>query len=144
MGRNGTLHILIAEDDSDDQLLIHDALQEAGLKGRILFVNDGVELLDFLTRQGKYKKGETFRPDFVLLDLKMPRKNGWEVLDSIRSDPGLKELPVFVLSTSTDEDDRQHAHRLGANGYFTKQVTFSGLVDEVRRIGQAWIHLRSN
>jgi two-component system response regulator len=142
MTPNGKPKILIAEDDADDRLLIHDALEEAGLNGHVTFVNDGVELLDCLYGKGKTGQGSPLRPDFILLDLKMPRKNGWEALDEIRRDPALKSLLVFILTTSTDDDDRQHARQRGANGYFTKQVTFDGLVDEIRRIGRAWERLK--
>jgi two-component system response regulator len=143
MSQNGKPKILIAEDDADDQLLIHDALEEAGLSGHVTFVGDGVELLNCLYGSGKPCLGSPHRPDFILLDLKMPRKNGWETLDEIRSDPDLNGLPVFILTTSTDDDDRQHARQRGANGYFTKQVTFGGLVDEIRRIGRVWERLKS-
>lgn len=134
--------ILMAEDDQDDRLLIHDALVESGLNGNLSFVNDGVELLDRLHGRDPAAPGRRVRPDFVLLDLKMPRKNGWEALEDIRGDPKLRDLPVFILTTSTDEEDRQRARQLGANGYFTKQVTFDNLVAEVTRIGRAWEALR--
>ena len=131
--------IVMAEDDFDDRLLIKDASEEAGLDYDITFLDDGVELLDYLYKRGEYQaEGTAPQPDFILLDLKMPRKNGWEVLEEIQADPLLQGIPIFVLTTSTDEDDRRNALKLGADGYFTKQVTFDGLVDVMKKIGKAW------
>lgn len=131
--------ILMAEDDSDDRLLFQDAFREAGLSGELKFVYDGVELMDYLHHQGNYQKVSLApRPDLVLLDLKMPRKNGWEALQELRSDPQLRDLPVFILTTSTDEEDRQRARHLGADGYYTKQSTFQQLIDVIHQIVQAW------
>jgi two-component system response regulator len=138
MAENTWPTIVMAEDDYDDRLLIKDALIEAGISDNILFVHDGVELLDYLHRRGAYATEEAPQPDFLLLDLKMPRKNGLETLEEIRSSAELKHLPAFILTTSTDEDDRQNAKRLGANGYFTKQVTFDGLVEVIRQIDLEW------
>jgi CheY-like chemotaxis protein len=122
--------ILIAEDDVDDRFLIGDALAEAGLVGEARFVDDGEELVDELHRSCPAC------PDLVILDLKMPRKGGWETLAEIQSNPGYRHLPVFILTTSNDEDDRQRAVRMGASGYFTKPVTFTALVEVIRQMAR--------
>jgi two-component system response regulator len=129
----------MAEDDQDDRLLIRDAVEEAGLGTDIKFLSDGVELLDYLHRRGPFQPvGAAPQPDFILLDLKMPRKNGWEALKEIQADPAIRSIPVFILTTSTDEEDRSRAISLGADGYFTKQVTFDGLINVIKEIGKIW------
>ncbi len=131
--------ILMAEDDYDDRLLNKDALEEAGLNAEVYYVGDGVELIDYLYRRGLFDGDQFFpRPSFILLDLKMPRKNGWEVLEEIKADPDFQEIPVFILTTSNNEDDQLHAKQMGANGYFTKPTTFAGLVQVMRAIGKTW------
>ena len=137
--------IIMAEDDYDDRLLIRDALEEAGLGTDIIFLDDGVELTDYLSRRrGFLPEGAASPPDFILLDLKMPRKNGWEVLEDLQGDPQLQAVPIFVLTTSTDEDDRRRALVLGADGYYTKQVTFDGLVEVMKEIGDRWTSGKSD
>jgi two-component system response regulator len=129
----------MAEDDYDDRLLNKDALEEAGLDVEVHYVEDGVELIDYLHQRGLFKEDRVSpRPSFILLDLKMPRKNGWEALEDIKADPNFYGLPVFILTTSNNEDDQLHAQQLGANGYFTKPATFAGLVRVMRMIGNTW------
>ncbi len=131
--------ILMAEDDADDRLLNKDALEEAGFNAEVYSVGDGVELIDYLYRRGNFDGDRSFpRPSFILLDLKMPRKNGWEALEEIKSKPEFQEIPIFILTTSNNEDDQLHAKQLGANGYFTKPATFAGLVQVMRAIGKTW------
>ncbi len=131
--------ILMAEDDADDRLLNKDALEEAGFNAEVYTVGDGVELIDYLYRRGNFDRDRSFpRPSFILLDLKMPRKNGWEALEEIKSKPEFQEIPIFILTTSNNEDDQLHAKQLGANGYFTKPATFAGLVQVMRAIGKTW------
>jgi CheY-like chemotaxis protein len=140
MEHHRTPKIIMAEDDYDDQLLIRDAVEEAGLGTDITFLNDGVELLDYLHHRGRFKTDDAApHPDFILLDLKMPRKNGWDVLKETQLDPRVQSIPVFVLTTSTDEEDRSKALALGADGYYTKQVTFDGLIHVIQEIGKRWV-----
>lgn len=132
--------VIIAEDDPDDRLLIKDAIQEASPKNiDVFFVQDGAEMLDYLHRRGKYHStAEAPTPELVLLDLNMPKKNGMEVLEEIKSDPALKTIPVVVLTTSHSPEHVQRSYELGGNGYVTKPDTFSELVDLMKKIEEYW------
>src|SRR4030067_2655550 len=135
---------LMAEDDPDDRLLIKEAFQESLLSNSIYFVEDGVELLDYLRHQGKYTNpSEAPSPDLILLDLNMPRKDGREALAEIKSDPHLRYIPVVVLTTSKAEEDIMRRYDIGAASYITKPVTFDGLVEVIRGLGQYWVPIRS-
>jgi CheY-like chemotaxis protein len=130
--------ILLAEDSSKDVELTLEALSENGLANRVVVVKDGVEALDYLRYEGKYKTRSRGMPAVFLLDLKMPRLNGIEVLHSIRNDPKLKTLPVVVLSSSREEIDLIRCYELGANAYVVKPVHFKDFVDAVKNIGVFW------
>jgi CheY-like chemotaxis protein len=134
--------ILIADDDPEDCLLIKEAFKEGFLINGLRFVEDGEELMDYLRRQGKYK--DPFlspRPGIILLDLNMPKKDGREALEEIKSDPDLKSLPVVVLTTSKEEEDILRSYNLGANSYITKPVTFAGLVNAIKTLGKYWLQI---
>jgi CheY-like chemotaxis protein len=133
--------ILMAEDDADDRVLARDAMQESRSVNRLRFVEDGQELMDYLTRSGTYAKREAPRPGLILLDLNMPRKDGREALREIKSDPDLRHIPVVVLTTSKTEEDVARAYDLGANSFITKPVTFDGLVEIVRTIDKYWFNI---
>ena len=131
--------ILMAEDDPDDRLLTQDALTESRLTNGLHFVEDGVELLDYLYKRGKYANpNRPPRPDLILLDLNMPRKDGREALEVIKADPDLRRIPVVVLTTSKAEEDILASYNLGVSGFITKPVTFSPLIEIMRIIGEYW------
>ena len=140
MERNGIpITILMADDDPDDRMLAREALEEIRLANPIYFVEDGVELMDYLYHRGKYSKPNDFpRPGLILLDLNMPRQNGREVLKKIKSDPELRAIPVVVLTTSKAEEDIYRTYDLGASSFITKPVTFDGLVKVMKTLKRYW------
>jgi len=132
--------ILMADDDEDDRMLTQDALKESRVRNTLYCVNDGVELLEYLRRQGKYAdKAKSPRPGLILLDLNMPRKDGREALKEIKADAELKNIPVVILTTSVQEEDKFKGYDLGAASYITKPVNFEGLVELMRALGQYWV-----
>ncbi len=134
--------ILMADDDADDCLLVSDALRETGQTHQLRCVRDGEELTDYLYRRGKYANGrDAPRPDLILLDLKMPKKDGREVLRELKSDPRMRRIPVVALTTSTAEDDVSLSYDIGANSYVTKPVTFRALVDMMNTLSKYWFEL---
>ena len=132
----------MADDDPDDRLLIKEAFQESLITNTIFFVEDGVELMDYLHRKEKYKNpGDSPMPDLILLDLNMPRKDGREALAEIKSDPHLRYIPVVVLTTSKAEEDIMRSYDIGAAGYITKPVTFDGLVEAIKGLKRYWVQI---
>ena len=132
--------ILMADDDEDDRLLALDALKEGRVLNNLHCVEDGVELLEYLRREGKFTDPATSpRPSLILLDLNMPRMDGREALQHIKADPNLRSIPVVILTTSKEEEDMIRGYDLGAASYITKPVNFEGLVDLMRAIGRYWI-----
>tara|TARA_R110001583_G_scaffold40798_4_gene130226 strand:+ start:6648 stop:7106 length:459 start_codon:yes stop_codon:yes gene_type:complete len=132
--------ILMADDDEDDRLLARDALTESRVINELHFVEDGVELLEYLTYQGKYQdKSSAPKPGLILLDLNMPRKDGRQALKEIKANPQLKCIPVVILTTSKQEEDMIKGYELGAASYITKPVNFEGLVDLMKALGKYWI-----
>lgn len=131
--------VLVADDDPDDQLLIKDALTEVRPSIQPQFVDDGVELLEYLRRQGPYADLiDTPMPRLLLLDLNMPIKGGREALFEIKSDPGFWRLPIIIFSTSKSEVDIRKAYQLGANSFVTKPSSFERLVEILRAIDTYW------
>lgn len=132
--------ILMADDDADDRLMTKDALEESRVLNDLYFVEDGEELLDYLYQRGKYAEPNAApRPNIILLDLNMPRKDGREALREIKADPDLRRIPVVVMTTSKAEEDIYRSYDLGANSFITKPVTFERLVEMMRALGQYWI-----
>jgi CheY-like chemotaxis protein len=131
--------ILAAEDDPDDCILVQDAFSESGQTDRLYFVEDGVKLLQYLRRQDDYAEPAAApRPDLILLDLNMPRKDGRESLAEIKADPNLRGIPVVVLTTSGAEEDVLYTYDLGIAGYITKPDTFQQLVEIVKGLKRYW------
>jgi len=131
--------ILMAEDDADDRLLVQDAFAECGASDTVRFVADGQELVDYLLRRGKYEKPCTSpRPDLILLDLNMPRKDGREALKEIRSHRELRQVPVVVFTTSRADSDIERVYELGANSFITKPAGFDALVTIVTQLTIYW------
>lgn len=124
------MNILIAEDDSDDRMLIEEAFIEAGLEMRLKFVEDGQQLMDYLS-QGK---SDIQFPDIILLDLNMPRKDGRVALKEIRDHEELREIPVIVFTTSKSPDDISYTTRLGIKSFITKPSSFFELVKIAKSI----------
>ena len=134
--------ILLADDDPDDRVLARDALAESRLANDLRFVEDGVELMDYLLRRNKYTDPNTSpRPGLILLDLNMPRKDGREALAEIKADPKLKNIRVVVLTTSKAEEDIYRTYEMNAASYITKPVKFESLVDIVRTLGHYWLEI---
>jgi two-component system response regulator len=133
--------VVLAEDDEDDRELINDALLNSGFAVRTRFVGDGRELLDYL-RTDRDGGGEVTRdapwPSLILLDLNMPRMDGREALAEIKSDPGLRRIPVVVLTTSNDQEEVGAAYDLGASAFITKPVTYAGLLEAMGTVAKYW------
>jgi CheY-like chemotaxis protein len=131
--------ILMADDDADDRLLVRDALAECSLNGDLHFVENGEELLDYLSRRGKFgNAADAPRPGLILLDLNMPRKDGREALHEIKSNPELRRIPVIVLTTSRADTDVEQVYQLGANSFITKPAKYAALVSIMKVLGQYW------
>ena len=130
--------ILIAEDSPADAEMAIDALRDARLANPIVHVEDGVETLDFLMRRGAYANREEGLPAVLLLDIKMPRMDGLEVLREIRTDDRLKHLPVVVLTSSREETDLARSWDLGVNAYVVKPVDSEQFFHAVKTLGKFW------
>ena len=131
------IEILLVEDSPSDTELTIEALHEAKVINHLSAVQDGVEAMAFLRRQGPY--AEAPRPDLILLDLNLPRKDGREVLDELKADPQLRAIPVVVLTTSRAELDVLRAYALHANCYITKPVDFQQFIEVVHNIENFWL-----
>jgi CheY-like chemotaxis protein len=131
------VEILLVEDSPGDVRLTIEALKEAKVSNRLNVVGDGVEALEYLRRQGKY--ADATRPDVVLLDLNLPRKDGRKVLAEMKDDPDLKVIPVVVLTTSRAEEDILKAYEHHANCYITKPVDFQQFLHVVQSIENFWL-----
>ena len=129
--------ILLVEDNPGDVRLTEEALREGKVKNRLHVVNDGVEAIDFLRCEGKYS--DAVKPDLILLDLNLPRKDGREVLKEIKADPGLRVIPIVVLTTSAAEEDILKTYNLHANCYITKPVDLEQFLKIVRTIEDFWL-----
>jgi CheY-like chemotaxis protein len=129
------IEILLVEDNPADVRLTIEALKEARVRNRLHVARDGVEALRML----KEPSAATPRPDLILLDLNLPRKDGREVLTAIKQDDALRHIPVVVLSTSQAEQDVLHSYRLGANAFITKPVEIDQFFEVVRSLEQFWL-----
>jgi CheY-like chemotaxis protein len=134
--------LLLADDDPDDRLLIKDALDETRSTADFYAVEDGVELMDYLRRRGRYvDSSEAPPPSLILLDLKMPRKSGHQALKEIKEDPKLQRIPVVILTTSSQQRDISLSYDLGVNSFITKPATFGALVETMRVLGRYWFEV---
>ncbi|MEA2298259.1 MAG: hypothetical protein QOF77_1195 [Solirubrobacteraceae bacterium] len=131
------IEVLLVEDDPGDVLLIREAFEDHKVGNSLSVVSDGVEALEFLRGQGAHAKAH--RPDLVLLDLNLPRKNGREVLAEIKSDPELSTIPVVILTTSEAEEDILRSYKLHANAYITKPVDFDRFRHIVHQIDEFFV-----
>jgi CheY-like chemotaxis protein len=132
--------IVMAEDDLDDRLLVKDALAESHWDADLRFVDNGEEMMDYLTHHGKYADPAAApRPSLILLDLNMPRKDGREVLREMKNRSDLKRIPVVVLTTSKADTDIERIYELGANSFISKPVEFESLVKLMSLLAQYWL-----
>ncbi|HEY9724940.1 MAG TPA: response regulator [Chroococcales cyanobacterium] len=130
--------ILLVEDSPNDIELILAALSEYRLANEVVVVRDGEEALDYLYRRGVFKLRMEGSPVVVLLDLKLPKVDGLEVLAQLKSDPDLRKLPVVVLTSSREEQDLIDSYELGTNAYVVKPVDFHEFVDSIKSLGLFW------
>ncbi len=131
------IEVLLVEDDPGDVLMTKEAFEDYKLKNQLHVVTDGAEAMDFLRRRGEHTQAP--RPDLVLLDLNLPRMDGREVLQAIKSDPDLASIPVVVLTTSEAEEDVLRSYSLHANAYVTKPVDFERFIQVVRQIDEFFV-----
>jgi len=129
--------ILLVEDTPGDVRLAHEAIRDAKVRANLHVVGDGVEAMAFLRRQGKY--ADAARPNLIMLDLTMPKKNGFEVLTEIKADAGLKKIPVIIFSVSKSEGDIRRAYDLQANCYVVKPADLNGLIVVIKAIDDFWL-----
>lgn len=131
------IEILLVEDDEGDVVMTREALDEGKVLNRLHVVGDGVEALSFLRREGTY--ADAPRPDLILLDLNLPRRDGRQVLGEVKNDPELRRIPVVVLTTSEAEEDILRSYDLHANAYVTKPVDFNRFVAVIQQIDDFFI-----
>jgi two-component system, response regulator len=130
--------ILLVDDSPRDTELALEALAQHNLANEVVALRDGVEALDYLFRRGQFTDRAKGQPAVVLLDLKMPKVDGIEVLRQIKSDPQLKTIPVVVLTSSREEQDLASSYQLGVNAYIVKPVLFQEFVEAVKQVGAFW------
>jgi chemotaxis family two-component system response regulator Rcp1 len=132
-----TFEILLIEDSPGDVRLTREAFKDAKVHINLNVASDGAEAMDFLRREGKY--ADVPRPDLILLDLNLPKKDGREVLEEIKENPSLKSIPVVILTTSAAEEDILRSYLLHANCYITKPVDLDGFLKVVKSIDSFWL-----
>ena len=139
---NHPIKILVADDDEDDRFLIKEAFEESRLGNPVDFVEDGMELLEYLRREGQYQdlKKQAY-PGLILLDLNMPRLDGRGALTEIKKNSAWQRIPIVILTTSKSEEDIVRTYGLGVNSFITKPVTFDDLVSTVRVLGAYWLQI---
>ncbi|NHJ39714.1 MAG: response regulator [Asgard group archaeon] len=134
--------ILLAEDNPDDIILTKRAFKKSDILNELIIVNNGQEALDYLFCNGKFKNRDPkITPELILLDLKMPKVDGLEVLKQIRENNQTKHLPVVILTTSKEEKDMIKSYCLGANSYIIKPVDFDQFIEAVKQLGLYWLEL---
>jgi CheY-like chemotaxis protein len=131
------IEVLLVEDDPGDTLMIEEAFADNKCSNNLSCVTDGVEAMAFLRREGEH--ADARRPDLILLDLNLPRKDGREVLGEIKEDPALATIPVVVLTTSEAEEDVLRSYELRANAYATKPVDFDSFISVVKQIDEFFV-----
>ncbi|MBL9167651.1 MAG: response regulator [Verrucomicrobiales bacterium] len=133
--------ILLAEDNANDVELVLNALEQNHLANEVIVARDGAEALDYLFRRGAYANRIEGLPVVVLLDLKMPKVDGLEVLRQIKSDPTLKRVPIVMMTSSREEQDLLRSYELGVNSYLVKPVRFQQFVEAVKSLSVYWVLL---
>jgi len=130
--------ILLVEDNQNDVELTLTALDEQNLANRVIVANDGVEALEYLMYEGEHKNRAKENPAVILLDIKMPRMDGIEVLQQIKNNPELKTIPVVMLTSSREEPDLKKCYEIGVNAYVVKPVNFKDFFTAIKQIGVFW------
>ena len=130
--------ILLVEDNPNDRELTLTALEAHNLVNEVIALSDGEQALDYLYKRGKYAERHFDNPAVILLDIKMPKVDGIEVLRSIKSDISMKNIPVVMLTSSREEKDLRTAYELGANAYVVKPVEFTEFIEAVKNVGLFW------
>lgn len=134
------LTILVAEDDPDDSQLLKEAFRENRSTHQLMFVENGEELINYLSHVGKFSDASTYPvPALILLDLNMPKKDGREALKEIKNNPEIKDIPIIVLTTSRSEEDITRCYDLGVNSFIIKPVSYSSLVSMVDILEKYWL-----
>jgi two-component system, response regulator len=134
--------ILLADDDEEDLQMTIEALRESRLANDVRVTHDGEQLMDYLLRRGEYEEPSSSpTPGLILLDLNMPKKDGREALAEIKAAPGLRKIPVIVLTTSKAEEDIFRSYDLGVNSFITKPVTFAGLSEAMKVLAKYWFQI---
>lgn len=137
-----SIMILMADDDPDDRLLAKEAFEESKLLNEVRFVEDGEELMNYLLRKDKYSTAESSpKPGIILLDLNMPKKDGREALEEIKSNPNLCSIPVIILTTSKLDEDIVKSYQLGVNSFIKKPVDFTSLAKILSMINKYWFEI---
>jgi two-component system, response regulator len=131
--------IVVAEDDDDDKMLISEAFEENNIACPLMFVSDGIELLDLLNKKGKYSQ-QTQMPDLIFLDINMPKKNGKQVLKEIKENPITCHIPIIMFSTSSAMDEINMTYRLGANSFIVKPSSYSGFIEVFKHVQDYWLN----
>jgi CheY-like chemotaxis protein len=135
---NTLKHILLVEDDPGDIEMTINALSENNIANEVVIARDGVEALDYIYCRGAFSSRQDVNPIVILLDLKMPKMDGFQVLNQLKSDEQLRSVPVVVLTSSDDANDLEECYKLGVNAYVVKPVRFSKFVEAVKGIGVFW------
>lgn len=133
-------YILLVEDNPDDVMLTMRALKKGHIANDVVVAEDGAKAMDFIFAKGEYsERNKADKPSLILLDLKLPKVGGFEVLEAIKSDKELKRIPVVILTSSKQEEDVIHGYDLGANSYIRKPVDFDVFVQTVSQLGVYWL-----
>jgi two-component system response regulator len=139
---NSQVEILLVEDDIDDAEMTINAMRKNNLANKLIHMKDGEEALDFLFGTGKFiGRDLNLKPRLILLDLKMPKVDGIEVLDKVKSNNATKKIPVVILTSSKEDPDVNRCYELGANGYIVKPVEFDSFIKAVSELGMYWMLL---
>jgi len=133
------IEVLLVEDDPGDVLMTREAFEEHKVRNRLTVVSDGADALAYVRREGEF--ADAIRPDLILLDLNLPKRDGREVLKELKSDPDLREIPIVVLTTSSAESDVLASYQLYANAYVTKPVDFERFISAVKQIDDFFVSL---
>ena len=135
------MSILLVDDDMKDVELVLEAFSEIDLDKKVITARDGEEALDYIFKRGKYKGRTNGTPQLIIIDLKMPKVSGLEVLSAIKSDKKTKNIPVVILTSSREVRDISESYQLGANAYVVKPLEFAQFFETVKQIGRFWAHI---